>query len=378
MATVERLVHLDNTRSSKSEIGNISSSGNVVASRQSRMAEATHGILVEGELGSEANGIVGPLHIVNVHGDRQLLASSVGQVQTLRLAKVLLRLGEAAQVSRELQRLVLRLNNSDGLVVDQQGGEDGQCDLGEVVGARARDDEGLEGGEGEGAGDESQEGRLGGDALEEETVGAVLLAFLADDGGDDADGIELGVLGEDDVGVLESAEDDGSKSLGEGYGVDEVVHGELVLAGRGGKGIGGLERGDGCQGVELLLLFTISVTGYRGWYETTYSENSLDDSDDSLLVISTIAMHTLRNIVQQRREVRCLKQLVEGNQLERRDGIRTQVVRQRTTGELSTSFLRDIVEALLVRVRKAIVVRDLISAGASVDGSSGGTAKESH
>lgn len=76
-----------------------------------------------------------------------------------------------------------------------------------------------------------REGGLWRDALQEQAVVAILLALLADDGGDEPGRVGGAVVCEEDVGVLQRAENDGSESLGQEDGIIEGRDGELVLAG---------------------------------------------------------------------------------------------------------------------------------------------------
>ena len=99
--------------------------------------------------------------------------------------------------------------------------------------AGIRDDEVLDGCEGEAGGSTRQEGGCGWCLLLREAVETILFAFLCDDGAEDGDEAALvaGVGGESSLCFGEGAEDDVGECVGEGHGFEEGGDGELVLAG---------------------------------------------------------------------------------------------------------------------------------------------------
>lgn len=213
----------------------------VVGGGQRGMGEAASDELVEGELGLELDGVADPAHVLGLDALGHLQARLVGDVQTASLGLVgddlLGSLGDL-EGRLEGESLVLGLDLGDGAAVDQQRREDGELDLLDILGARARNNKALKSRPSKSSRNRGQERRLGGDLVEVETVETILLTLLTDDGRDETDHLGKTLLAEDDVGVLQDAEDDGGESLGEGDGVLEVGGGELVLAGRGRKLVG--------------------------------------------------------------------------------------------------------------------------------------------
>lgn len=177
------------------------------------MGETASDKLLEGEVGLEGDDAAVPMDILNLNRVGDLQTGGVGDKEIL-LSDVLLCLGVVVKIGSESESGILGRDHSGETTVDQQTREDGEVNLGEVKGARSRNDKVLEGRPRKRRGDGGQEWRLGGDALQERAVGTVLLALLADDGRDEADDLGLAFLGEDDVGVLQSAEDDGREGLG--------------------------------------------------------------------------------------------------------------------------------------------------------------------
>ena len=118
---------------------------------------------------------------------------------------------------------------------DGQGLEDGQADDADV-GAGAGDDEALvQGREGELPGAGRQEGQRARDLAEHGAVEALLLALLAEDGGDGADDARVAVTGGEELDILEGAEDDVGEGGCKGNGLLERRDWEVILAGLDGS-----------------------------------------------------------------------------------------------------------------------------------------------
>lgn len=200
-------------------------------------------MLLKGEISHEGDFTTAPLDVLEGHRDGLALAGGVGEVEVAcGSLEVLVGVLVVGEVGRELELLVLGLEHGDRAAVDGERGEDGQGDLVEVIGARAGDDKHLKRGPGKGGRHKSQEGRLRGNLVGVDAIEAVLLAFLADDGGNQLEGNHLAFLRKQVLSSLQSSEDNGSEGLGEVDGVGKLVDGELVLACLGDKLVGGLER----------------------------------------------------------------------------------------------------------------------------------------
>jgi hypothetical protein len=150
LAAIERVLDLDETRSSKSKVGNGVRSGDVVGSSQSSVGEALSDQLVVGELSLKSDSLAIPLNILSLDTVGKLLASCVGDVEILVLVRLL-------KSSFEREALVLSIKNSNGTTVDQQRREDGKVDLLDVLSTRARNNEALESRPGKSSRDSGQE-----------------------------------------------------------------------------------------------------------------------------------------------------------------------------------------------------------------------------
>lgn len=153
LATGQRVLDLDETRSSQSHSGDIIGSCNVARGSQSSVGEALSNKLLKGELGLDADTVSIPLDILSLDAVGKLLASGVGDVEVLALVRLV-------ESGAERKSLVLGIENSDSSTVDRQSREDGQVDVLDVLIARSRDDKALESRPGKGSGDSGQEGRL--------------------------------------------------------------------------------------------------------------------------------------------------------------------------------------------------------------------------
>jgi hypothetical protein len=89
LAAVKRVLDLDETGSSKSEVGNVIRSGNVVGSSQSSMGEAPSDQLVVWELSLKLDTGAIPLNVLGLDTIGKLLASGVGDVDILAFVRLL-------------------------------------------------------------------------------------------------------------------------------------------------------------------------------------------------------------------------------------------------------------------------------------------------
>lgn len=150
LASIERVLDLDETGSSKSEVGNVIRSGDVVGSGQSSVGEALSDQLMVGELSLKLDSLAIPLDVLGLDTVRKLLASGVSNVEILALVRLL-------KSSAEREALVLSVNNSNGTTVDLESREDGKVDLLDVLSARTRNNKALESRPGESSRDSGQE-----------------------------------------------------------------------------------------------------------------------------------------------------------------------------------------------------------------------------
>lgn len=134
--------------------------------------------------------------------------------------------------------------------------EDLELDLVDV-GARARDNELLESGENEVAGDIGEEGLSAGALALGTAIEAVLLSFLADyrcNGADDAGDVSATVGHSVLLDILENSEGDVGEGLRQSDSITEVVDGELELASLDRVLLEVLQQAIDVERVELLLL----------------------------------------------------------------------------------------------------------------------------
>lgn len=89
LTSVERVLDLDETGSSKSEVGNVIRSGNVVGSSQSSVGEALGDQLVVRELSLKLDRLAIPLNVLGLDTVGKLLARGVGDVDILALMRLL-------------------------------------------------------------------------------------------------------------------------------------------------------------------------------------------------------------------------------------------------------------------------------------------------
>jgi hypothetical protein len=150
LASIERVLDLDETGSSKSEVGNVIRSGDVVGSGQSSVGEALSDQLMVGELSLKLDSLAIPLDVLGLDTIRKLLASGVSNVEILALVRLL-------KSSAEREALVLSVKNSNGTTVDLESREDGKVDLLDVLSARTRNNKALESRPGESSRDSGQE-----------------------------------------------------------------------------------------------------------------------------------------------------------------------------------------------------------------------------
>lgn len=150
LASIERVLDLDETGSSKSEVGNVIRSGDVVGSGQSSVGETLSDQLMVGELSLKLDSLAIPLDVLSLDTIRKLLASGVSNVEILALVRLL-------KSSAEREALVLSVNNSNGTTVDLESREDGKVDLLDVLSARTRNNKALESRPGESSRDSGQE-----------------------------------------------------------------------------------------------------------------------------------------------------------------------------------------------------------------------------
>lgn len=131
---------------------------------------------------------------------------------------------------------------------------------GDVLGATAGDDEGLEGSEGEGRGTGCEEGGGAGEFVAlREAVEAILFSLLADHGAEEGDEAEgFCAAGEGGLCEGERGKDDVGEGLSEGDGVVEGGDWEFVLAGCDCLCAYILQGGVDANVVKFLLLESIS------------------------------------------------------------------------------------------------------------------------
>lgn len=359
---LERVLDLDGGRSSQSSLDDIVGRVETLGSGQSSVSEALENVLLEGEVGCEGDFGTAPLDIRDGDRDRLALTRGVGQVKVLAGGVVVfVAVLGVGQISLEGQSLVFGIQNSDGAAVDTQRREDGQRNLGKVEGARAGNNEKLERRPSESSRDRSQEGRLRGDLLQEDTVVAILFTFLANDGGDELERNKLAIHGEELAGALESTQDDGREGLGEVDGILKRVDRELVLARRRSELVGSRESGVGGNSVFLFLLLCLLVGGLKNKCANsvkTYSEDSLEDLEELILVVGLVSGNIGCDVVDQRREISSLEKLVESNKLESGGASVAKLLGELDVGDETTSHLGDLVQLVWVRVGESIVAGD--------------------
>ena len=211
-------------------------------------------------------------------------------------------------------RLGLDVRGSDG-----EWQEDGKLDLANVGAGAWYDEHLVQGGEGERAGAGGKEGKSAGDFAEKVAVEAVLLAFLADDGGNAADQARIAILTKEGCHVPKSTEDDIGKGRCQTDCGEEVGDGEVVLARLDWADAKVGERAIGVEGVKLFLRL-----------------NSCDSGDYAVSLIAVCDLVTreiIRDVGEQLGEEGHLEKLVEGNQLETGLGVRGDGWRRRAIGE---------------------------------------------
>ncbi len=197
--------------------------GEVGRVRQRGYAQPRHDVFREGEQGVEGQDAVVELGVDDRLRNGKLLTDKVRDEEAGEI-RPFVDLGVPGQVGREGEVHVARLGGREHV----QGREDGDGDLRDVEGAR--DDELLQGREGEGGDVGRQEGLLGRLVVEHESVETVLLALLADDGRDGAHGAVVAVLRERLLGVLERAQDYRGQGLGQADGFFKRGHWKVVCA----------------------------------------------------------------------------------------------------------------------------------------------------
>ena len=215
---------------------------------QRRNRQTVRKARVEREASLELIRPITRCHVGDGHRNRQVLPRKVHN--RIRIRRHFAR-------HREFERAVHRLGRRN----DGQGAERGQVDVRQRLRARARHDEHLNGGESKARRSTRQERRRRRSLFLREAIEAILLAFLGQDGADQCDqrALVTRVGGEDGLGFGERSENDVGEGLGEGDGLSEGGHGELVLAGFDRGLVGIHEDAVNTQGMQFLLLWERSA-----------------------------------------------------------------------------------------------------------------------
>jgi hypothetical protein len=135
---------------------------------------------------------------------------------------------------------------------------------------------------------------------------------------------------------------------------------EGIFAGEWGKDTKTLEKIEGVDGVELLLLWQLSVwTGRERSLVGTYGDNGVEDVDQLLLAhvpVGAVSMDVIGDVVSERAEICYFEVLTEGDGLEGCQGGVRNLSRWRSIGERAVGALKDVSELLGIGIRKTVVL----------------------